>query len=171
MSEPAAAAPDGGTALLAAAAAKAGLVWVFVDGAPPQALWHAWHEGAVLVVVGGSEQRDPFGQTPAAVRLSVPSKDTRSALVELDVILEPVLPSDGLWQEATTLLKAGRLNARDADGLVARWAEHSRVLRLVPSGPAERSASTASGSAPVDVEGVRPRGWRPLRSRLRPRSR
>ncbi len=171
MSEPAAPAPDSGTALLAAAAAKAGLVWVSVDGAPTQALWHAWHEGAVLVVVGGGEQRDPFGQAPVAVRLQVPSKDTRSALVEVDVTLEPVLPSDGGWQGATTVLKAGRLNARDADGLVTRWAEHSRVLRLVPSSAPERSASTASGGAPVDVEGVRPRGWRPLRSRLRPRSR
>ncbi len=163
-----------GTDHLAAAAAKAGLVWVLPggqDGHPQhaQALWHAWHEEAVLVVVGGGEQPDPLvGRETATVR--VPSKDTRAALVDVDVRVEVLEPRTEAWEAAVFRLKGGRLNAPDADHVTDRWAEGSRVLRLVPQGPSGPVVQDGSGAVEVDVERVRPRGWRPMRSRLRGRA-
>lgn len=159
-------------AVVAAAAAKAGLVWVSADGLPAQSLWHVWHDDAVTVVVGGREQPDPVG-TATVVRLTVPSKDTRARLVEVDATVEPVGPDDDRWDASTFALSASRLNAVDAPGQLDSWARESRVLRLVPqAGPTVGAdAEAASGGVRVDIEEVRPRGWRPLRSRLLPRRR
>ena len=166
--------PGASTDHLAAAAAKAGLVWVLPDGTGThpqhaQALWHAWHDEAVLVVVGGGEQPDPLvGRETALVR--VPSKDTGAALVDVDVRVEVLEPRTEAWEAAVFRLKGGRLNAPDADHVADRWAEGSRVLRLVPQQPSALVTDDGSGVVEVDVERVRPRGWRPMRSRLRGRA-
>lgn len=158
--------------MVAAAAAKAGLVWVSAGDRPAQSLWHEWHEGALAVVVGGREQPDPVGEA-TVVRLLVPSKDTRAHLLETDALVEQVHPDDERWAATTTALSASRLNATDAPGQLDAWARQSRVLRLVPQGDPKigADASAAMGQVLVDVEDVRPRGWRPLRSRLLPRRR
>jgi hypothetical protein len=156
---------------LAAAAAKAGLVWVLpADGAGhPQALWHAWHEEAVLVVVGGGEQPDPLvGRETATVR--VPSKDTGGALLDVRVRVDQLEPRSEAWEAAAFRLRGGRLNAPDADSLTDRWAQGSRLLRLVPQAPSGPAATDGAGTGEVDVQRVRPRTWRPLRSRLRGRA-
>ncbi len=162
-----------GDQLLAAAAAKAGLVWVLPGHAAPaqhaQALWHAWHEGSLLVVVGGGEQPDPLvGREVARVR--VPSKDTGAALIDVEVRVEVLEPRSDAWETAAFRLKGARLNAPDADHLLDRWADASRLLRLHPVAAGERVTADTAGSVEVDVEEVRPRGWRPLRSRLRGRA-
>lgn len=160
-----------GDQLLAAAAAKAGLVWVLAGtpDAPAQALWHAWHEGSLLVVVGGGEQPDPLvGREVARVR--VPSKDTGAALVDVEVRVEVLEPRSDAWETAAFRLKGARLNAPDADHLLDRWADDSRLLRLHPVAAGERVSADTAGSVEVDVEEVRPRGWRPMRSRLRGRA-
>lgn len=164
-----------GDQLLATAAAKAGLVWVLpsVESSAEQhaqPLWHAWHEESLLVVVGGGEQPDPLvGRDTARVR--VPSKDNGAALVDVDVRVVVLEPRSEAWETAAFRLKGARLNALDPDHLLDRWATGSRLLRLVPQAAAERVTADASGAAGVDVEGVRPSGWRPMRSRLRGRAR
>lgn len=168
----AAPATPGPDAVVAAAATKAGLVWVSADGRPAQSLWHVWHDGAVTVVVGGGEQPDPVAGADV-VRLAVPSKDTRARLVEVDADVVPVLPGSDLWTPATAVLSASRLNEVHPAGQLDAWARSSRVLRLVPRSGALIGAGTdpSAGTVVVDVEGVRPRGWRPLRSRWRRRPR
>jgi len=171
--------PPQGDQLLAGAAAKAGLVWVLApDGPGPdgsthaQPLWHAWHQDALLVVVGGGEQPDPLvGRDTARVR--VPSKDTGAALIDVDVRVEVLEPGSEPWDAAAFRLKGARLNAPDADHLLDRWAATSRLLRLVPHGAGERVTDAAAGGIEVDVERVRPAGLRAMRSRLlgRPRRR
>lgn len=162
---------------LASAAAKAGLVWVLPAETPdpagttghPQALWHAWHEESLLAVVGGDEQPDPLlGRETARVR--VPSKDTGGALLDVDVRVEVLEPRSEAWETAAFRLRGARLNAPDADHLTDRWAQTSRLLRLVPRAPSHPAAQDGPGSVEVDVERVRPRRWRPLRSRLRGRA-
>ncbi len=162
-------APD---AVVAAAAAKAGLVWVSAGGRPAQSLWHVWTDDAVTVVVGGREQPDPVGDA-TLVELTVPSKDTRARLVQVEAAVEQVAPDDERWDPLTTALSGARLNATDSPGQVAAWAQGSRVLRLVPRPGAHVGAEAHSGAGEVrvDVEAVTPRGWIPLRSRLRPRRR
>jgi len=156
---------------LAAAAAKAGLVWVLPDGPGrhAQALWHAWHQEALLVVVGGGEQPDPLVDRETA-RVRVPSKDTGGALLEVDVRVEVLGPRTEAWETAAFRLKGARLNAPDADHVTDRWAEGSRLLRLVPLASSEPVAQDDPGAVQVDVDQVRPRTWRPLRSRLRGRA-
>ena len=120
-------------------------------------------------MVGGGEQPDPLvGRETATVR--VPSKDTRAALVDVDVRVEVLEPRTEAWEAAVFRLKGGRLNAPDADHVADRWAEGSRVLRLVPQGPSAPVVQDGAGAVEVDVERVRPRRWRPMRSRLRGRA-
>ncbi len=160
-------------AVVAAAATKAGLVWVSAAGQPAQSLWHVWHDDAVTVVVGGREQPDPVGGA-SVVELTVPSKDTRARLVRVEATVDHVAPDDGRWGATAAALSAARLNAVDAPGQLAAWAEGSRILRLVPRpGGALVGAEEGAGSGEVrvDVETVTPRGWIPLRSRLRRRRR
>ena len=157
---------------MAAAAGKAGLVWVSAGGRPAQSLWHEWHDGAVAVVVGGREQPDPVGDA-TVVRLLVPSKDTRAHLVETEAAVDQVRPDDERWAATTAVLTASRLNATDAPTQLDSWARESRVLRLVPQGGPTIGAESSApmGQVLVDIEDVRPRGWRRLRSRLLPRRR
>ncbi len=154
--------------LLAAAAGKAGLLWVLPGEGRPHArpLWHVWHADAVHVVVGGGEQPDPFvGAEPATLRL--PSKDTGAALADVQVRPVDLAPGTPEWDAAAAALKASRLNAPEAAALLIRWASGSRLLRLEPVSDADRVTSRRPGSVTVDIEDVRPRGWRPMRSRLR----
>lgn len=156
--------------LLAAAAGKAGLLWVLPDadaGRPrAQPLWHVWHADAVHVVVGGGEQPDPFAGTDVAT-LRLPSKDTGGALVDVAVRAVDLTPGTAGWDDAAAALKASRLNATESATLLIRWAAGSRLLRLEPTEEAGRVTSRRPGAVSVDVEDVRPRGWRPMRSRLR----
>lgn len=159
-------APD----LLAAAAGKAGLLWVLADadaGRPhAQPLWHVWHADAVHVVVGGGEQPDPF-EAAGAATLRVPSKDTGAALVDVPVRAVDLTPGTSEWDDAAAALKAARLNATESATLLARWAAGSRLLRLEPAAEVARVTSSRPGAVTVDVADVRPRGWRSMRSRLR----
>lgn len=160
--------------LIAAACAKAGLVWVGVPGARPLPLWHVWHFGALAVVVGGQEQPDPVPDGAAAVEVRVPSKDNRARLLSFTARVEQVAPDDERWERVTFALKGGRLNALDADTLVDRWAATSRVLLLTPDGGlSERPGryDDASGAAPPPPSPATTDTWRPFhaggRKRLR----
>ena len=166
----AAAEPD---PLVAAAAGKAGLIWVTAPGGRPQALWHVWHFGAIAVVVGGEEQRDPIGLA-RHVRVSVPSKDNRARLVTFDAFVDEVRPDDERWDQVTFALKAGRLNAVDADTLVERWAAGSSVLLLEPTNELLEKPGTyddSSGANPPAPTPATTVTWRPYHAGGRKRRR
>jgi hypothetical protein len=160
--------------LVAAASAKAGLVWVGEPGARPRPLWHAWHDDAVAVVVGGDEQPDPVPNGADRVHVRVPSKDNRGRLVTFEATVERVHPGDERWEAVTFALKAGRLNAPDADRIVERWAATSRVLRFVPTEHLIEQPDRyddASGAAPPPPTPATTDSWKPFHAGGRRRRR
>ena len=142
--------------VVAAACAKAGLVWVVAggaDGARPQAVWFVWHDDAVVLVVGGGEQPDPVPAGATTVEVQVPSKDTRARLVTFAATVEQVDPDDPAWAAAVFRLRAGRLNAADTATIDQRWATSSRVLRLRPVGePSQGPGRYDDGSGAVALQ-------------------
>ncbi|MFC5908444.1 hypothetical protein [Streptacidiphilus monticola] len=153
MTEPSAELVD--HALIEEAAKKSALLWVRAEaGGPDRALWHAWHEGAVNVVVGGDEQPAPAELgSGAVVRITLRSKDKWGRLVAFPARVEELAPRTEAWQAAAEELKAKRLNSPDFEGVLDRWAASSTVLRLVPSGPSvenpERFPADAHLATPV----------------------
>lgn len=159
--------------LVATACAKAALVWVSAAGRRPRPLWHVWHDGAVVVVVGGSEQPDPLGAQVTSVLVQVPSKDNRALLVSVLATVEAVRPGDERWEASVFSLAAHRLNVSTAVDQPAVWAQHSRVLRLVPTRlvAAPGSQDEASGAVAVPASPATTVDWRPYHLRGRRRRR
>lgn len=159
--------------LVATALGKAGLVWVSVGETRPQSLWHVWHDGAALVVVGGGEQPDPVGDA-TRVRVAVPSKDNRARLVTVLATVDEVRSDDDRWEASVFALAAQRLNTSTSVDQGAVWAAGSRVLRLVPDRAWEEGPGTyddASGAAPVPSSPATTTTWRPFHLRGRRRKR
>ncbi|WP_329185875.1 hypothetical protein [Actinacidiphila glaucinigra] len=119
-------------ALIEEAVKKSGLLWA--DG---QALWHAWVDGA-LVVVGGGPGEQPLpapGLTDGGTAtVTVRSKDKGGRLVVFPVRVTELRPDGEAWTAAVEELKGKRLNAPDAATMTRRWARECRVLRLEPAG-------------------------------------
>lgn len=151
-------------ALVAEACRKSDLVWVRAPAHRARAVWHVWHEGAVLLVVGGGEQPDPVGDA-TTVTVQARSKDTWARLVSFPARVDPVGPDDARWDASTFALKAKRLNAPEPATMVARWAAGSRVLRLVPEGEPEElpgAYDDASGAEPPTPSPAVTVSWRPF---------
>ncbi|MFI0737031.1 hypothetical protein ACH4PU_02815 [Streptomyces sp. NPDC021100] len=132
-------------ALIEEAAKKSGLIWVQGPTGPSRALWHVWHEGAVLVVGGPGEQPvDDLGLVDGGTAsVTVRSKDKGGRLVEWTATVAELAPGGEEWGAAVAELKAKRLNAPDAETIAERWARECRVLRLAPTGA---TASLPDGS-------------------------
>ncbi|RKT16061.1 hypothetical protein BX285_0386 [Streptomyces sp. 1114.5] len=122
-------------ALLEEAAKKSGLLWVRADGQDQaRALWHAWHDGAVVVVGEGGEQ-PLHGLAPGAgAVVTVRSKDKGGRLTGWNARVVELAPESEAWRGAVEELKGKRLNAPDTDAITERWARECRVLRLEPTG-------------------------------------
>ncbi|RKN47088.1 hypothetical protein [Streptomyces hoynatensis] len=137
-------------ALIEEAARKSALVWVRGPDGPARALWHVWHEGAVLVVGGPGEQPlDGLGLADGgAATVSCRSKDNGGRLVVWPARVSELAPGGAGWAAAVAELAARRLNAADAgpEALAARWGRDCRVLRLEPAG----APSQAPGRMPAD---------------------
>ncbi|MEV7597824.1 hypothetical protein AB0O91_10630 [Kitasatospora sp. NPDC089797] len=135
-------------ALLEEAAKKSGLLWVRADGeTQARPLWHAWHDGAVVVVGGGGEQ--PLHGLAAGARavVTVRSKDKGGRLTGWAAEVEELAPGGEAWSGAVEELKGKRLNAPDTDTIAERWARECRVLRLRPLGAlTERPGAMPDGS-------------------------
>ncbi len=120
-------------ALVEEAAKKSGLLWVRPAGqSHARPLWHAWHDGAVVVVGDGSEQplHGLAAGTSAAITLR--SKDKWGRLVALTATVTRLDPGTPAWDGAVEELKGKRLNAPDTDTIGERWARECHVLRLTP---------------------------------------
>ncbi|MFG2817871.1 hypothetical protein ACGFX4_00460 [Kitasatospora sp. NPDC048365] len=122
-------------ALLEEAAKKSGLLWVLPAGQPQaRALWHAWHDGAVVVVGDGSEQPLHGLAAGSTAVVTVRSKDKWGRLTGWTAAVSELAPGSEGWQGAVEELKGKRLNAPDTDTIGDRWARECRVLRLEPAG-------------------------------------
>ncbi|MGW6919171.1 hypothetical protein ACWGB8_35955 [Kitasatospora sp. NPDC054939] len=135
-------------ALLEEAAKKSGLLWVRADGQESgRALWHAWHDGAVVVVGDGIEQPLHGLAAGAGAEVTVRSKDKGGRLTGWRARVTAPAPGSEAWLGAVEELKGKRLNAPDTDTIADRWARECRVLRLEPVGPlTERPGAMPDGS-------------------------
>jgi hypothetical protein len=156
-------------ALVAEGATKSGVVWVRPTASDRHHLaWHAWHEGAFLVVHGGGEQELPALEN--IVEVVVPSKDSRARLATVLTRARVLAPGTLEWAAAVGVLAANRLNDRDPAGQRDRWARGARVVRLEPV----RIEAAGAGTDDTPVGVVRPpregatTGRRPWHWRGRP---
>ena len=101
------------SALLSEAGKKSGLLWIDVPGDRAWPAWHAWLDGTAYVVTGPGEQTLPT--LPADVALTFRSKDSGGLLVTVPAHATMVTTDDPRWDDATTALKASRLNAPAGD--------------------------------------------------------
>lgn len=140
-------------ALLEEAAKKSGLLWVQPKGQPhSRALWHAWYDGAVVVVGDGGEQPLHGLTAGSAATVTVRSKDKWGRLTSWPATVSELEPQSEAWLGAVEELKGKRLNAPDTDTIGDRWARECRVLRLAPAGP----LSEQPGNMPEDSHAARP---------------
>lgn len=163
--EPVTRAPGLAEALIAEACQRSALVWVGPPGHRLQPVWHTWHEGAVALVCGGEEQPCPVPDGVRDVHVQVRSKDAGTRLVTFPAAAELLEPGQPEWTAAATALKAERLNARDPDTLLDRWAASSRLLRLAPAGePLEMPGhyDDSSGALPPAPSPAVTVTWRPF---------
>jgi len=122
--------------LVEQATRRSGLVWVRPDGAgQTRAVWHAWHDGCVWLVVGGLEQELPGIEQVARAQVLVRSHERRGGLlVTWTAEVEHVEPGTPAWDSGVPVLHGRRLNAPDGEQQPQRWARESTVLRLRPTG-------------------------------------
>lgn len=122
------------SALIAELGKKTGVCWLSRADDRPRAAWHIWHDDALHLVAGGTEQ--PLEDLADADRVEVTmrSKDNGGRLVTWtgDVSVVPV-GSDG-WDEAVTALASDRLNLPDLSRVRDDWAANSVVIRVDPTG-------------------------------------
>jgi hypothetical protein len=144
MTRPSASAPASAdlAALVEEATRKSGLVWVNGRG-----LWHAWVDGALVLVGGPGEQPLPGLSDGGSASVTVRSKDKGGRLVSWDARVTLLHPQGGDWQAAVAELKGKRLNSPDGEGIADRWARECEVFRLTPVGlPGEHPGAMPSSS-------------------------
>jgi hypothetical protein len=166
-------------ALVAKATATSAVCWLRYGDDPGDAgdlarsrlAWHVWHEGAALVVSGGTEQALPGIEVADEARVTVRSKDDGGRLVTWVARVEHVRHGSAQWREAAAALAPARLNGRAEDRLLL-WAADSAITRLVPTGrvvehPGERPHG--DGAAPPPPSPATTRGALPWVVHRRPR--
>lgn len=124
------------TALITELARKTGVSWLRYGAAsdPARAAWHVWFDDSLFVVSGGDEQPLPGLEDADRVEITMRSKDNGGRLLTWVAKATAVVPGEELWEPATALLAAGRLNVPDLAAAPGVWAETSRVTRLLPTG-------------------------------------
>ncbi|GIH69303.1 hypothetical protein [Sphaerimonospora thailandensis] len=115
--------------LIEEGAKKSSVLWITLPSGRRLA-WHVWHDGAIYVVTGGDEQSLPGLTEMTEVEITLRSKDNGAELVRFPAAAEIV--DQSATGDAVAALAKERLNAHDAAGLLARWAEQSFVVRLTP---------------------------------------
>jgi hypothetical protein len=127
------------------------VVWVRPTASDRHHLaWHAWHDGAVLIVSGGGEQELP--RLEGVVEVVVPSKDSHVRLATVLTRAQVLPPGTLEWAAAVGVLAAKRLNERDPGGQMDRWARTATIVRLQPV----RVEHTGAGTDDTPAGAVRP---------------
>jgi hypothetical protein len=123
---------------------RSAVVWVGLDGRPPRAVWHVWHDGALWLVAGGGEQDLPGAGDATSAQVVVRARGALAGrLAELTADVEQVRPDDQGWEDTVGVLAAARLNGPDPAALPERWAAASTVLRLDPRSGTDQGARTS----------------------------
>jgi len=101
-------------------------------------VWHAWHDDAVVVVLGepgqelpGTERLAPAGPVDTA-EVTMRAKDTGGRLLTWRAAVEVVAPDQDRWEEHARALLAVRLNLTDPAQALERWRRSGTVVRLTP---------------------------------------
>lgn len=156
-------------ALLSEAGKKSGLLWIDVPGDRAWPAWHVWLDGTAYVVTGPGEQSLP--KLPTDLALTFKGKGSGGRLVTVGANATVVTPDDQRWEDATTALKASRLNSPAGD-IIARWASEATVYALTPHGEALEgpgSYSQESGVATPAATTATTRTWHPWHINGRPK--
>ena len=130
-------------ALVAEATRRSGIVWLTVPGRDrAYPAWHLWRDppGAAYLATGPGEQPLPGLAGAARVAVTVPSKESRGALVTWTAEVSRVEPGSPEWDEVIGPLAAARLNAEldhGEDSPAGRWATSGAVYRLAPQSPSD----------------------------------
>jgi hypothetical protein len=165
-------------ALIAETCSRGEVIWLTVPGQPrPRAAWHVWHDDAICVLSGGTEQDLPA--LTGRIEVTARGKESLARVVTFAVHAYPLAPGSPEWLGAIAELAAHRLNARDPAGSPNRWAAASAVTVLRPiellqdgngtdsTGPESaapaRGAATTLGRQPYHVGGRRARRGRQTR--------
>jgi hypothetical protein len=157
------------SSILSEAGKKSGLLWIDVPGDRAWPAWHVWLDDTAYVVTGPGEQSLPG--LPADVAITFRSKTTHGRLVKVPAKAAVVAADDPRWEDATTALKASRLNAPAGD-IIARWAAEATIYALTPHGEALQgpdSYSQDSGAAEPAVTTATTRTWSPWHLKGRPK--
>jgi 8-oxo-dGTP diphosphatase len=115
-------------AVVAEATRRAGLVWLTVPGQDrAYPAWHLWRDppGAAYVVTGPGEQPLPGLAGAARAAVTVPSKQSRGALVTWTAAVAQVDPGTPEWDEVIGPLRAARLNGDLSPGAIYRLVPQS----------------------------------------------
>jgi hypothetical protein len=128
------------TALFAECARRSAVCWLSWEqegsagrpGTRDRLVWHAWYDGAVLVVDGDGAQCLPGLAAASAATATMRSKDTGGRVLGCAVAVHVVAPDDPEWEAQARALLAVRLNAPDAEATLEAWRTRATVLRLVP---------------------------------------
>lgn len=130
-------------ALVAEAAKKSRVCWLTWSGGSaddaaedrraPRLVWHAWYDGAVLVL-SDDDQPLPGITTATTAEVVMRSKDTGGELVRWTGSVAVVEPTDGSWDEAAAALLGVRLNLPDPAAALAAWRSTATIVRIAPVG-------------------------------------
>lgn len=142
------------TALVDETMKRSAICWLEYEGSGwSRGVWHVWHDGAAYVVSGGEEQLLPGIDRATRVVVTARAKDSRERVVAWVAKAATLDPGTEEWRAAADALRPHRLNAAGADDLAARWAEHSTITKLEPTGEvSEHPGAYPAGSlaaAPV----------------------
>ena len=124
-------------ALVAESARKSGVCWVGWDGRPPRLVWHAWYDGA-LVVLSGEDQELPGIESATTAEVVMRSKDTGALLVSWTGSVHVVDPASESWDGHAAALLGVRLNLPDPATSLRDWRTGATVVRIDPADTGEQ---------------------------------
>ncbi|WP_148572702.1 hypothetical protein [Nocardioides caldifontis] len=124
-------------ALVAEAARKSRVCWLAWSHPGGEVrdrlVWHLWHDDALVVVDGDDHQELPGLADTTEVRVTLRSKEARTALVSCTAHPDVVPPGTPAWDEHASALLAVRLNLADPAATRDAWAREARLVRLTPA--------------------------------------
>ena len=134
------------SALIAELGKKTSVCWLRYDGGE-HAAWHVWVDDALHLVAGGDEQPLPDIEDVDRVEVVMRSKENWGRLVTWVGSVTRLTPADEAWEPVTAALVSGRLNLEQLVGTPERWAEHSVVVRVEPTGEVLESPGALSAES------------------------
>ena len=143
------------TALIAELGKKTSVSWLGYAGAV-HAAWHIWLDDALYVLSGNDEQPLPGIESVSRVEVTMRSKESGGRLLTWVGDASVIRPDDELWAPVTKALVSARLNLDDLGTATARWAEHSVVTRIVPTGEFLEEPGSLSSDAHRAVPATTP---------------